>query len=184
MSNKTKFYFKAEILRKDRKVMREGTVIDKFPLGALDQITELAVNEWKRPIIRIELYELKPGGEIVATSTVRDRVDAVLKTNEKLRPSKYKHIREAREKRRQELEDESASNMETASGWNEQGVWVGRLDGYSGPSMRPSENYATRTKPPHPEKFTWPAKAGSLFTKESFAVLKLKDGKVQHLKGV
>ena len=179
MSNNIKFFFKATIFRKDRQVVREGTVMAQFPLGALDQITEKAVNEWKRPLIRVELYELHEDGVLVATSTVHQRVEAVLKSNEKLRPSKYKAIREAREQRRQELEDESAAEAETNSGWNEQGVWVGSTPYV--PSMKPSERKPF--KPPHPETHTWMAKAGTLFQKESFAVLKLNDGKVQHLKG-
>lgn len=179
MPTKQKFFFKAEILRKDRKVLREGTVMARWPLEALDQITDLAVEEWKRPLIRIELFELHEDGVLVATSTVKDRVEAVLKSNEKLRPTKYRAIREARAKRLEDLNNESAADMNTESGWNEQGIWVGKKEV---PAMKPSESKFF--KAPHPEKHLWAAKAGKVFTKENFAVLRLNDGKVQHLKGV
>lgn len=171
MISKTKFFFKAEILRTDRKVMREGTILAKFPLDALDAITAMAVNEWKRPLCRIELYEIKEGGLMVATSTVKDRVDAVLKSNEQLRPSKYKALREAREKRKNELAAETTGILVTprtpTSGWNEQGVWVG-------PSMKPAEKH--NSVPPHPDKYTWSADVGTLFQRENFAILKLNEG--------
>lgn len=146
-----KYFYKAWIVRKDRKVCREGSVEGKFPLNALDAITEMAIKEWKRPIVRIELYEIAEDGVLVATSTVKDRVNAVLITNEKLRPSKYKSIREARKKKLEEEEDALCGLGPTTT-----------------PSMKPAESY----KPPHPDLYTWHSKVSTLFTKERFNRMK------------
>jgi hypothetical protein len=151
-----KYHFKCEVIRKDRKVTREGYVEAKWPMDALDQIVEMAVETWQRPLVKIELFELMQGGELVARTTIGERVNAVLATNERLRPSKYKHIREARERRAEEAERR-------------------------GPALKPSEMY--QPKKPHPQKWTWAGECGTNFVVGSYAVLKLRDGKVQHLKG-
>jgi hypothetical protein len=86
------FYYKAWILRdNDLKALREGTLIEKYPVDALDRLVDMSVNLWKRPLVKIELYETQ-NGVLVASITVGDRVNAVLEANSVLRPDKFKNI--------------------------------------------------------------------------------------------
>jgi hypothetical protein len=83
------FFYKAYIKRDDRRVMREGTIQAPYPLDALDMMVDMAAKQWKRPLLKIELFELSKDGVLVATSTVGDRINAVLAVNAVLEPDKY-----------------------------------------------------------------------------------------------
>jgi len=90
------FYYKAYIMRGNRKICREGSLQEKYPLDALDRIVAMSTDVWEKPLVKIELYEISKNGELVATSTTGDRINAVLATNAKLNPSKFKSIAERR----------------------------------------------------------------------------------------
>ena len=90
------FFYRAYIMRQDRKVCREGTLQEKYPLDALDRLVVMSTEVWKKPLIKIELYEMSRNGELVATSTTGDRINAVLATNAQLNPDKYKDMAERR----------------------------------------------------------------------------------------
>jgi len=83
------FFYKCYIQRNDRRVTREGTIQAPYPLDALDIMVDMAATKWKRPLLKIELYELDHNGELVATSTVGDRINAVLAVNAVVQPEKY-----------------------------------------------------------------------------------------------
>lgn len=102
MADKTEqgFFYKAHIMRDGERVIREGVIHAKFPLDALDGIVKLSTETWRRPLTRIELYELGAGGELVATTTVNDRIDAVVKTHKILKTGKFKTLIDNREERK------------------------------------------------------------------------------------
>jgi hypothetical protein len=101
--NQTYFY-KAYIMRSDRRVCREGTIQAVYPDIALDKIVGLAVNEWKRPLLKIELFEIDAEGTLVATSTVQDRIGAVIESNRALGSKKFEALSEALDKRKDKTE--------------------------------------------------------------------------------
>ena len=100
MTNNVYFY-KAWIMRDGQRVCREGTVQASVPMAALDTIANQAVNEWKRPLLRVELYEINDMGVLVATSTVHERIDAVLTTHKELGTGKCQRLIKAREERKE-----------------------------------------------------------------------------------
>lgn len=88
----TVYFYRVKILREVEgggtvTATREGTLMAPWPLTALDEITRMAVEEWKRPLQKIELYETDEHGELVATTTLGDRIDSILATHKALRPA-------------------------------------------------------------------------------------------------
>jgi len=142
------FFYKAWIMRADRRVCKEGTIQAKFPQDGLDLIVGLAVNEWKRPLLRVELYEVGVGGDLVATSSVSDRIDAVLDSHKGLDTGKLQNMRERREKLKQS--DAAASHR--------------------------VKTIVPERPAPQPGYHTWPSEIGKYETAPNFATLKLKEG--------
>lgn len=66
------FFYQAYILRDQQQVCRMGTVIAQFPLDALDNIVRMAEEEWKRVLVKIELFDRDNSGDhyMVATTTM------------------------------------------------------------------------------------------------------------------
>lgn len=142
------FFYKAWIMRDGERVEREGTIQAKFPMEALDKLSGYAVNEWKRPLLKVELYEINEGGALVATSTVSERIDAVLTTHKALGTGKVKHIVEARKKR------EEASH-----------------------SVKPVPQLPAPSKAKTPmTEWGWMSQVGSYESMPNFATLKITEG--------
>lgn len=60
----------------------------------------MSIEEWKRPLQKIELFETDKHGELVATTTVGERLDRVLNTHRALKPEGgIAKMAERREKR-------------------------------------------------------------------------------------
>lgn len=68
------YYFIATILRGDKRIKRQGTIGAVTALEAMDAIVSMAENNWRRPIVNIELYEIVDGAmEIVMTSVIGEK---------------------------------------------------------------------------------------------------------------
>lgn len=73
MSKSKSWYYSVQIQREGHIVTRQGNVHAPWPLQALDEIQRMARDEWNRPLVHIDLYDLscKPM-ELVATTDFGD----------------------------------------------------------------------------------------------------------------
>jgi hypothetical protein len=106
------FFYRVRIMRDGNPAIREGILRAAWPLEALDEIARMAIEDWKRPLQRIELYETDENGELIATTTIDERIDRVLETHKKLKPdSGIARIAERREKRKEEPNEVPKSSV-------------------------------------------------------------------------
>lgn len=105
--SKQVFFYRVKINRTSGPATREGTIVTKYPTDALDDILKMAVDVWKTPLIKIELYEIDKNGALVATTTVGEKVDRVLESHKRLRPNTVAaRLAEQRDKRKEKAKEE------------------------------------------------------------------------------
>lgn len=98
------FFYRVRIMRDGEQAVREGIIRAAWPLDALDEVARMAVEDWKRPLQRIELYETDENGELLATTTIEERIDRVLQTHKELNPdSGMARMADRRKERKEEL---------------------------------------------------------------------------------
>jgi hypothetical protein len=75
------YFYEVVLLRKDRKITRQGNIHAPFPLDALDMIVGMARDQWKRTLLSTKLYEIGNGGtlDLIAQTTVGGEASEKLK---------------------------------------------------------------------------------------------------------
>jgi hypothetical protein len=120
------FFYKAYIKRADRRVCREGTLQAKWPMEALDKLAGYAINEWKKPLLRVEIFEINDGGELESVATVEERINTVLNTHKGLDTGQHKEAIKKREERKALPPPSPARTPVPVNSWD----WMGKVGKY------------------------------------------------------
>lgn len=158
-NGETKFWFRAWVLRKNKntqieeRVERAGAINAKWPMDALDLVAHMAVDLWKVPLLKIELYEMHEGGELVASTSSKMRINTVLKTHRELDTGQYKNIEERRK-------------LAVEAGYPPKKEVTGNV----------IVTTPTRKETLELTEWTWCSRVGTYFTPMVFATLKLDEG--------
>lgn len=62
-NNEIPFYYTATVLREGTPVLRQGTINALDVSAAMAKVEIMVINDWKRPLKRIEIYSIQPSGE-------------------------------------------------------------------------------------------------------------------------